>query len=297
MTKRQHAPEPEPRIVGVSVEQPDEDVAYQKAVKSWQRTARLQERRQNQSIEFGASPVCIAFVADLHLGSPGVDYERVFREAKLIADTPGMYLMLNGDMLDNFIIPKLVAARYESEVTIPEEWVLVRRYLKIIGRKLLVSVGGNHERWSWILSGIDYFADVLKQTVPRAIIYDSDDVALTLKVGRAAFPLRLRHVWRGRSIYNVTHGIELAHRFDGGFLVGVGAHTHASGVVRTFNASGENGMAVLCGSYKAVDSFARRSGFPKPNRSAAMAVLFFGNGAMVGIDRLDLAAEMMGKYN
>lgn len=285
-----------PRIVGIGVEVPDENAAYEKAVQSWRKVARLQERRANQSIEFGQSPVAIAFVADIHLGSPGVDYERVFREARLIADTPNMYLMLNGDLLDNFIIPKLVAARYETEVTIPEEWVLVRKYLKIVGHKLLVSVGGNHEKWSWVLGGIDYFADVLKQTVPRAIIYDSDDVALTLRVGKAAFPLRLRHYWQGRSMYNATHAIELAHRFDGGFLVGVGAHTHVSGVTRTFNAGGENGIAVLCGSYKEVDTFARIKGFPKPNRSAAMSVLFWDDGAMVGVDRLELAAEMLKRW-
>lgn len=283
----------EPRIVGVGVEIPDENAAYEKAVQSWRKVARLQERRANQSIEFGQSPVAIAFVADIHLGSPGVDYERVFREAKLIADTPNMYLMLNGDLLDNFIIPKLVAARYETEVTIPEEWVLVRKYLKIVGHKLLVSVGGNHEKWSWVLGGIDYFADVLKQTVPRAIIYDSDDVALTLKVGKAAFPLRLRHYWQGRSIYNATHAIELAHRFDGGFLVGVGAHTHVSGVTRTFNAGGENGIAVLCGSYKQYDRHARTGGFPKPNKSAAMSIIFDENGTMVGIDNLEQAVRVI----
>lgn len=290
---REHA---EPIIVG-GYELPDENAAYERAVKSWRKIERLQEKRAAQRIEFGESPVCIAFVADLHLGSPGVDYERVFREAKLIAETPGMYLMLDGDLLDNFIIPKLIAARYRSETTIEDEWVLVRKYLKLIGHKLLVSVAGNHEKWTWVLAGVDYFADVLQQTIPRAIIYDADDVTLTLRVGRAEFPLRLRHKWRLFSQYNATHGIEQASRFDGGFLVGVGAHTHASGVVRTFNAGGRNAIAVLCGSYKVMDMYARQQGFPKANQSAAMSILFFDNGAMVGIDRLELAAEMIQRWN
>lgn len=297
MTKRPSREDSEPRIIGVSVERPDEDTAFQKAVASWRKVARLQERRQSQRIEFDQSPVGIAFVADLHLGSPGVDYERVFREAKLIADTPNMYVMLCGDLLDNFIIPKLVAARYQSEVTIAEEWVLVRRYLKTIGHKLLVSVSGNHEKWTWVLSGLDYFADVLKESMPHTVIFDADDISLTLKVNKTSFPIRLRHHWRYNSVYNVTHGIEQTHRFDGGFLVGVGAHTHAAGVVRTFNAGGQNAVAVMCGSYKEMDNFARQQGFPRPNRSAAMSVIFFGNGAMVGIDRLDLAAEVLSKWS
>lgn len=285
----------DPRIVGVNVEVPDAEEVYRKAEAAWNRAARLAQRRTNQRIEFKHGPVCLSFVADLHIGSHGTDYPRMFAEAKTIADTPGLYLVLDGDLLDNFIIPKLIAARQDSHIPVAEEWALVRRYLEIVAPKLLISVRGNHERWSWILAGIDYFADVLR-SVKASVIYDTDDSLVTLHVGAASFPLRVRHNWRGVSIYNDTHGIERAAKLDGDFIIGIGAHTHASGLVRTFNAQGRAGMAVLCGSYKRIDPFAREKGFVKPNASTAMSVLFFESGAMVGIDRLDVAADLMRRY-
>jgi hypothetical protein len=285
-----------PHIVGTTWDDlPDEDEIYRRAVDEWKRTERLIKRRSDQRIEFRRGPIAIVFVADLHLGSNGVDYERAFREAQIVADTPGMYVMLIGDLLDNFIVPKLVSARHDARITVQEEWALVRKYLQVISRKLLCSVRGNHERWTWMLAGIDYFADVLKSVNAR-VVYDTDDLLISLRVGAAQFPIRLRHRWLGSSIYNDTHGIERAAKFDGDFLVGVGAHTHASGLVRTFNSRGQNGMAVLCGSYKRFDPFARERGFTRANSSTAQTVLFFESGAMVGIDRLEIAAEVMEKY-
>jgi hypothetical protein len=294
--KRAPASDDTPRIIGVGAELPDEDEAYRRACDAWTKTERLLQRRESQRIEFERGPIAIVFAADLHLGSSGVDYPRVFEEAQTVVDTPGMYLMLVGDLLDNFILPKLMQARYNSEVMIAQEWALVRKYLKLVAPKLLVSVRGNHERFTFVLSGIDYFADVLRETQGKAI-YDTDDVSLKLKVGTATCALRLRHQWRGNSIYNDTHSIERAARMDGGFAVGVGAHTHASGLVRTFNNHGLAGLAVLCGAYKRQDVYSREKGFHRPNPSTAMAVIFYENGAMVGVDRLDVAAELMEMYH
>lgn len=286
----------EPVVTGVGVEWPDEEVTFQKACAAWRKVERLQEQRQSQKIEFGSGPVCLVFVADLHLGSSGVNYPRVFDEAKIIAETPGIYLVLNGDLLDNFILAKMMDARHDAELTIPEEWALVRRYLKVIQHKLLVSVRGNHDRWTWALSGIDYFADVLKHIQARAAIYDTDDVSLTLRVGKTNIPTRIRHLWRYRSMWNLTHGPEQTFRMDGGnFRLAVGAHTHASGVCRGFNAGGAQGMAVLCGSYKVVDEHTRRWGFPTANGSTAQSVIIYPDGFMVGIERLDVAADLIRK--
>lgn len=203
-----------------------------------------------------------------------------------------MWLVTDGDMLDNFLFAKMMNARFKSRISIDEEWALVRKYLKIVAPKLLVSVSGNHDNWTMAITGIDYFKEVLKQISPDTI-YDTDDLTFRLDVGKAKTAIRVRHKWNGTSIYNFTHGIERAAKFDGGFQVGVGAHIHASGLVRTFDINGLTGMAVLCGSYKRYDPYARTNGFYKPNSSTAMTVIFDESGAMVGVDRLDVAARMI----
>lgn len=285
-----------PIVRGVTAsELPDEDEIYDRAVREWRKIERLYRRQVLQQIRFTESPIALAFIGDLHLGSSGTDYERAFGEAEIIAETPQMYAILCGDLLDNFIAPKLMAARMNSAIGIQDEWVLVRRYLKIIAPKLLASVEGNHERFTFLLAHIDYFKDVLQSIKPTAL-YDTDDTLIDIQVGEAHFPTRIRHRWRYRSIYNLTHGIEQAHRHDGNFLIGVGAHSHASGVIRGFNARGENGVAILCGSYKVHDPYAKQAGFPKCNTNTAQTIILFDDGTKIACENLQRAAETMRRY-
>lgn len=271
----------------------DEDAVYERACQLWEHTQRLKERRVNQRIEFDHGPVALVEVADVHMGDMGVDYPRAFEEAELIAQTPGMYAVFAGDIVNQFVIGKLRQARDESSISIPEEWVLVRRYLRILAPKLLVVVGGNHDHWAKLLTGVDYFREVTA-SIREDVIYDADDVLITVQVGDWEIPTRIRHRWKGSSIYNPTHGLERSVKFDQRFLIGMGAHTHASGLTRSFNVEGRTGIAMLAGSYKRVDGFARRKGFPAPNQSTAVTVVIDDEErSLTGFDNLESAARYM----
>lgn len=283
---------PGPQVIGVTTADfaIDEDAIYRRMVEAYAQAAALDDKRNHQRILFPKGPVGIAEVADLHFGSEGVDYQRVFDEGKMIAETPALYLGFNGDAVDNFILAKMQSARFESVVKIPDEWVLFKRYLRLVAPKLVFAVSGNHDHWFHFLTGIDYFKDVLERFAPCAI-YDAFDTRFSLQVGQAQFPCRARHKWRGNSIYNPTHAIERAFLFDQDFTIGFGAHTHASGLCRQMNCAGRTGMALLAGSYKRLDPYAREKGFAKPNGSTAVTVLVDEGGSMVGYDRLEKACE------
>lgn len=288
--------ENEPRIVGATIEAPDEDDALRRAIVEWEHAEKIARKRLASSIEFRRGPVALTFAADLHIGNAGTNYNRIFSEARTVIETPGMYLALVGDLIDNYILPKLVHARSNTHLTITDEWVLLKKYLTLVAPKLVASVRGNHEKWTNILGGLDYFGDALA-AVKRSVIYDTDDALIELRVGAAKFPMRLRHVWRGSSIYNITHGIERASAFDGyPFAIGVGAHTHTSGVIRSFNCRGAEGYAVLCGTYKRFDEYAREKGFSRPNESTAQTLIFFEDGTVLPCGNVARAAETMRRY-
>lgn len=287
-----------PRIVGVTADYQTfdpRDVLAQMIAEYDRLKAKQQSAAQN-AITFEQSPVCLVFVADAHLGNAGVNARRLFDEAKTVIETPGMYLVTAGDMIDNMILPKLMHARFVGEVEPAKEWALLKLYLDYVAPKLVCSVGGNHEAWTNILTGVSFFLETVQRIKPQ-VLYDNADVRFNLCVGSAAFPIRVRHKWRFTSKYNATHGIEDMSRFDADFMVGVGAHTHASGLVRTFNNHGHAGLAVLCGTYKDLDDYAHVSGFAKPNQSTAIAVIFRDNGTMTGYDNLNEAAEIMRLYH
>ena len=301
MTKRAKPTQDDdaPRITGGEFDEIDDEEVYQRAVSDWRKIEKRIAALSNRRIEFERGPVAIVFMADLHLGASGTDYPRLFREAEIVARMPNTYLATNGDLLNNFILPKLTHARAYDHTTIPEEWALVRRFLRIVSHKLILSVSGNHERWTNVLDMAgDYFADVLKSVKERnPMIYDANDALVRVSVGKAEYVLRMRHSWQSNSIYNVTHGIERLQKFDQNFFIGVGAHSHASGVCRGFNAAnGVSGMAILCGTYKRYDHFAREKGFAQPNGSTAQTLVLHENGHMLGVEWLEMADQIMRMY-
>jgi len=285
---------PDVESVGVpALDWPDEEEVYQRACAQWERTNELIRLRAAQRLVYSHGPVCHVYSADWHLGGSGVDYPRLFGELELVAATPGMRLVVLGDLVNQFVIGKLRAARDNAALGIVEEWALVRRGLRIVGDKLDAVIGGNHEGWAEKLIGVDYFREVVAAINPE-VLYDADDSRITLQIGDWEIPARFRHKWAGFSIYNDTHGIERAAKWDQDFVLGVGAHFHRGGQARPFTVGGQAGMAVTVGTYKTNDRHARRGGFPLPGPATSVAVLFDEDTrSMTGFQNLEMAAKYM----
>ncbi len=287
-------PAPAPSITSV----PDDDIDEEEV---WARAVALSRRRLDRAgqigrLTFNYGPIALVFMADLHLGSDGTDYERIEREIDIIDNTPGMYAVGVGDWLDNFIVGKLTMIRIDgTPFRVSEEWALVRHALRRLAPKLVASVAGNHDNWTHAVAGIDYLREVHQEIVGRHILYGHDELCFEVLVGDALFPIKARHKWRGNSALNPTQGIERDAKMDGSyfFKVGVGAHTHASGVAREFNNRGQTALACLCGAYKREDDYAIASGFPRPNDGTAVAVILNDDGTMFGTSSLAAAADYM----
>jgi hypothetical protein len=250
-------------------------------------------------LNFGNSPICLVFMGDQHIGNKGTDYDRMWREATIVSETEGMYCIQGGDLVDNYVIGRLsdMRAKSHTRMTIDDEWHLAADYLALFGDKIKAVVGGNHDKWTAKVSGIDYLSKIVRQFMSTPV-YDSDDLTILVNIGDWPIRLRVRHKWKSSSKLNPTHGIEDFYRHNGGFDVGVGFHTHTGGFSRAFlGHEGSNCLAVQCGAYKRVDSFAKECGFPASNRSTAMAVIFDPeHKCYFGVDNLETAARIMGMY-
>jgi hypothetical protein len=273
----------------------DTDDAIERAKNEWKKAQGIKHKKENQIVSFSDAPVCLVAMADVHAGGHGVDYERLFSEAEIISKTPGMYVILAGDLLDQFIIGSLRNIKFHTRFSQSDEWAIVYGLLELISHKIIVSVAGNHDNWSSYLIGVDYFATVMA-SVNKNILYDQHDCLFTLIVNGYEWKIRVRHKWRGTSMYNDTHGIEKAAKWDQDFDIGIGAHTHASGLARPFNRAGEDAWAILCGSYKREDDFARRHGFPRPNNATAVPLAFSKGGTVISFQTIADARDYMLKF-
>lgn len=283
-----------PIIEGARQPEIDEEEVWRRAIAVSRRTLTADELVG--SIYFDYGTIGLVFLADLHLGSSGTDYERVDADIDLIMGTPGMYVVGVGDMLDNYIVGKLQSLRIDqTPFKVGEEWALVRYVLRRIAPKLVATVAGNHDNWTYSLAGIDYFKDVHDQIVGSHMLYDRNELRLNVTVGAAEFPTIIRHKWRGNSEHNPTHGMEKSAKLDGSFYARlfIGGHTHASGLIREFNNRGRTSIAGLCGSYKRVDGYAKTNGFYSPNEAAAITVILGEDGAMMGTSNLNAASQYL----
>lgn len=294
----ERAPDPSPLIQGVTAGETvcDIDELIEQLGEEYERLRAIKLKSHNQRIAFRQRVVGIAYVADAHLGHKGVNLKRLLDEARLIVRTPNLWMFTVGDMIENMILAKLVNSRLNIEIEPTKEWELLKYYLVLVAGKLLGNVPGNHLDWLMALTGIPFFQEAVRVISPQAL-YDTNDIRFTLSVGRAEFPIRLRHKWRYKTKYNDSHGIEDMCRFDSDFVCGVGAHYHSSGLVREFDCKGGQGVAVVCGSYKDIDEYPAKLGMPMPNGSTAVTVLYFDNGKMLGVSDLELAADILEFYN
>lgn len=274
----------------------DEEEAWAKAVAISQKRKRREASKQERTIVFPSGPICIVNMADIHAGSDGTDYDRVSREIDLVNETPGMFFGLAGDLVDNFIVGRLIQIQRDSSFQISEQWAVLRYLLRRLTEKnkLLWSIGGNHDDWTRSLAGIDYFADIHRQLSPETIV-DRHEATINIKVGSVSRRWVIRHKWRGNSQWNPLHAIQKGAKFNNAkpFDVGVGAHTHRSGLAGFFNIGTETAVSVLCGAYKRFDNYAIANGFGDINSRTGVAVAQDEQGQFTLFDTLEAAADYM----
>lgn len=281
-----------PTIIGLGPDDgaPDPAVVLEKAKLAQKRGSVLSKKRQNQVIVLpGNLPAGIAVISDLHLGGPGVDYAAADRDADIVANTEGLYGSSHGDWFDNWIIGRLTALQRHQVLTFDEEFALFEHFIKRIDPLWLVS--GNHENWTHKVAGYDRVRECLKGT---RVLYDRHEIAFTLQLGKATWKVKVRHKWRGTSVFNDTHGIEVGwQRGTSEFDIGIGGHTHRATLIRPFIRHHEKKYAILTGTYTLEDEYGRELGFAQSHGSGCGAIIFFPDGRMFACEDLPTAAEFL----
>jgi len=284
---------PEPDVNGATADSEfDAEQVIEEHHRQYQQKHRRAQKKKSQTIRFDTGPICIAFIGDQHIGAPGTDVKRIFREQKQIINTPGAYAWLMGDGVNNMILDYLSNQNMKKGESPPwQQWRLYKEYLDRWRDRVVAYVGGNHGAWVMERAGgIDYRRDVC----PDGVLYDGDDIKADVTVGSHTYSVWARHKWRGNSIYNVTHGQERAMRFqDPSYDLYVGAHTHEGSCYRETIHEGRRKAAIQLGTYKIHDDHAREQGFAPSDNSTACCVIFHDDGSMHGMADLDAAKRYM----
>jgi hypothetical protein len=271
---------PVPEVVGTGPRvEPDIGRIRESHRQRFRAKAARARQKEHQAVRFPHGPTCIFFVGDTHFGAAGSDVDRAFEEQEAILSVPGAYAWFQGDLVDNYIVGKLIAENWKPGLPVWESWELGQHYLERFGERLVAVTSGNHDQWTTRMSGIDYAREVC----PDGVLYDSDQVRASVRVGNREFRVWSRHQFRGNSMYNPSHGMERAARFDSArFDVYAMGHVHRGAMSREFNLDGERKVALLSGTYKAHDDYGRAMGFPGTDASTAVGLVLEDDGSFWG---------------
>jgi hypothetical protein len=282
---------PEPEIVGATSDvKPDIDRIIKSTEAFFDVKAQRARQKMHQSVRFPFGPVALFFVGDQHIGNMGTDVRRMLDEQKMIMETPGSYVVQMGDIVDNFVVGRLIAENWKESAPVWDQWHLGKHYLEGFKDRLIAVNGGNHDFWHHKVSGIDYTREI----TPPGVLYDADTLRFRVHVGPAEFKVWTRHKWRGKSMYNPTHGQERGAREDDGRQdIYVGAHNHTGAVCREFVREASRKIAIQIGTYKIHDDYATSEGFPRHDASTCCALILHDSGAFHAMSDLQAALEFM----
>lgn len=217
-------------------------------------------------------PFILMPLADIHVGSLGVDYQALKEHLDFIKNYP-VYTVLVGDLADNFS-PTAIPSGMRSQIIEPDEqYALIRTFFKEYQDKILANVGGgNHDERLVKNSGFDVFRWLAEDlNIPLL----KSGGLLRLKVDNQDYKIRLYHkIARLNSQFNLTHAGLQALRLSGDDAdVLISADKHIGGL-SIQNIGDKKRIVIQLGTFKIEDNYGRSQGFvqkPKP----FYPVLFF----------------------
>lgn len=200
-------------------------------------------------------PIGILHFGDPHVDDDGTDLALLRSHAHLVRDTEGLWAATVGDATNNWV-GRLAALYGQQGTSAVNAWRIAEWFFGEADKWLYV-VGGNHDMWSGSgdpLSWISAQAGALYQESEAR-------VALRFPNGREV-RINCRHDFAGNSQWNPAHGPMKAQIMGLRDHLAVAGHKHVSAYgVQKDPAAGITMHAILVGSYKRYDRYARERGF------------------------------------
>jgi len=206
---------------------------------------------------FDNNRAIIIFSADWHLGSISVNYKEFKKHIELLLETPHVYMVTVGDLIDNFrrfnsLQPVL------SQVANPKDQVLILRSLLDEfwkKKKWIGACWGNHDVQR---DEAIYGQSAVKELISHNIPYFNGKGTLGIKVGNEKYSIRMSHYFQGNSIYNQLHSAMREMRFHYPFAdVFVSAHKHTPAITNTFE-FGQRKCFIRTGAFEIDSGYSKR---------------------------------------
>lgn len=147
--------------------------------------------------------IVVVAIGDLHAGSWATDYDLFVKITEEIINTPNLYVILLGDLLQMAI--KLRGVLEVSDNALPPKWQMrfLESWLMDIKHKVICSTWDNHSVMrEENASGFSQYANIFS----KHVIYHDNIGHIDVHVNNQVYKLAVAHFFRGRTMYNPVHG-------------------------------------------------------------------------------------------
>jgi len=205
-------------------------------------------------------PIMLSLLTDPHYGSMGVDHRLLEQHLQIVENTPNMFVAINGDDVDNFGVhlAKVATGVYENSLKpAVQARAWIERIMELDSKGKVAVMGyGNHNDFI-NPAGIDWYdAYESSMTCP---LFTSGGL-LHIVHGGYDYKMAMTHRWWGMSKLNPTNVCKryMEHVYPDADIIFIG-HFHQSEGLH-FERGGKDRVAVLGGTYKDSDTWARKHG-------------------------------------
>lgn len=241
-------------------------IEVEAAIDAVQRIKRKAEVGQKEAtwipeLEVADRPLLFLFLTDPHYSSLGVDHKLLNQYLDVVMNTPNMYIVTGGDDVDNFNVNlgRISDGMYNNPFDPGIQARAWRRKMKKLDDKGKIGAMcfGNHTDW-FNSNGADWYDTYLGQF--DCPIFTSGGKLRVMFHGGAKYEIAMTHKHWGTSKLNPTNACKrfMEHDHPSADVILLG-HTHQSEVLH-FERGGKERLAIIGGTYKQYDTWARKMG-------------------------------------
>lgn len=248
------------------------------------------EQSTELRLDYPNLPALVWLATDIHYGSQNTNYELLDKHFEMLENTPNMFMITNGDEVDNFNAIFHQSGMMENPLKPQLQTLAIMDKLTQVDQagKLAGITFGNHNEFMSD-SGYDWSQTFLRDI--EAPKFPSGGL-LHMQVGEQNYDVAMTHRYWGYSKLNPTNAAKryLEHEYPEADLVFLG-HFHQSEILH-FDRAGKDRIAVMGGTYKQTDNWARQRGIGGRSGEPGYGVLFYPNERrMVGFKDMEVAQQ------
>jgi len=203
----------------------------------------------------GDSPIVVMVVGDTQLGSFGTDYDLFEKLTDEIVNTPNLYVLLVGDILQLAIKMRGLAEVLDNAINPSMQYEWLESWVNEIKHKIIAATWCNHgaTREENVM-GFSLSGKIYGKHVP----YFSGIGEIEMKVGKQTYMVAASHFFRGKSMYNKAHAPMRYMREKANHIeIAVQGDFHEPSILQQ-EYGGLWRTAIVCGSLQTNSSYANR---------------------------------------